>query len=389
MPPIHVNRRRFLGGAAAAGIALAQGQAASAGESATVKIGLIGLGNRGTALLRSLLERPGVEVVALVDAEPRHRERAAGIVAKSAGGARPSLYNVASEALGREDIDAVVVALPCDLHAEVYIAALRAGKHLYAEKPLAPTLDECDRVIAEAALRPELVLHVGFQRRSHPRYIEGVAMIDRGELGTPIEARASWVSSNGPVSGHGGWLSRRARSGDWMVEQAVHMWDALCWIGGGVPSHAYGHGRRDLFAALDPGRDVTDHYTALLSWPDGFRASLVHSWVDPADDAFTGQGLKVVAQGGGLDLGTGVATFRDRTKPRRTIQPGVAADTSLALAAFLAAVRSPGAAPPPVSLAEARAATLVGLLVRRAVDERRVVSMDEIVSANASPGVTG
>ena len=389
MPPIHVNRRRFLGGAAAAGIALAHGQPAAAGEAAVVKVAVVGLGNRGTTLLRALVERPGVEVVALVDAEPRHLQRAAGIVAKHAGGSRPSLYNAAGEALGREDIHAAVVALPCDLHADVYIQALSANKHLYAEKPLAPTLEECDRVIAEAGRRPELAVHVGYQRRSHPRYVEGVALLRRGELGGLIEARASWVSSNGPVSGHGGWLARRERSGDWMVEQAVHMWDALCWIGGGLPATAYGHGRRDLFAATDPGRDVTDHYTAMLTWPGGFRASLVHSWADPADDAFTGQGLKVVAEGGGLDLGTGAATSRDRLIPRRTIHPGVAADTPLALDAFLAAVRSPVPVAPPVSLAEARDATRVGLLVRRAVDERRVVSMDEIVSTAApvpSPG---
>ena len=63
---------------------------------------------------------------------------------------------------------------------------MQAGKHLYAEKPLALTLAECDSLIAESARSPELVVHVGYQRRSNPRYREGVALIRQGELGNPL-----------------------------------------------------------------------------------------------------------------------------------------------------------------------------------------------------------
>src|SRR5262249_38539340 len=153
--------------------------------------------------------------------------------------------------LDRPDVDAVVVALPCDLHQLVYRAAILAGKHLYAEKPLGLTVPECDRLIAAAAQLPRLVVHVGFQRRSNPRFREGVELIRRGELGPLIEARAAWTSSNGPLRGQGGWLGRRDRSGDWMLEQAVHIWDVFHWLTGLEPLQATGWGRRGLFAALD------------------------------------------------------------------------------------------------------------------------------------------
>ena len=378
MPPVRLNRRRFLGCSAAAGLALSQGPAAEgAAVARPVRLGLVGLGNRGTTLLRTLLELPGAEVVAVADAEPRHRLRAQGIAAK-ASGVRPDAYESLGAVLERDDVEAVAVALPCDLHAETYRDAIRAGKHLYAEKPLALTLAECDALIAEAARAPGLAVHVGFQRRSNPRYRAGVELIRSGELGEPLEARATWISSNGPVDGHGGWLARRARSGDWMVEQAVHVWDLLAWIAGGPPVRAYGHGRRDVFAHLQPDRDVTDQYTALLEWPGGFRASLVHSWVDPADDAFTGVAQRVVATGGGIDFGTGAVTFRDRSRPRLSLHPGNLPDTRNALLAFLDAVRAGTSTAPPVALAEARDATLTGLLVRKAVDERRVVTLDEV-----------
>jgi myo-inositol 2-dehydrogenase/D-chiro-inositol 1-dehydrogenase len=380
-PPITVNRRRFLGCSAAASLALSQGNLAEAAaidaDTAPVRLGVIGIGSRGTALLRGLLELPGTPVVAVCDFDPKHRQRGLGIVEK-ARGQKPESYDDPRRVLERPDVDAVVVALPCDLHENVYHDAIAAGKHLYAEKPLALTLSGCDRLIAASAKAPKLAVHVGFQRRSNPRFLEGVELIRRGELGSLIEARALLISSNGPVGGHGGWLGRRDRSGDWMVEHAVHVWDVLHWLKGELPVRANGWGRTGIFSASDPARDVTDHYSVELEWADGFRASLVQSWVAPADDAFTGSALRVLGEQGGLDFTSGSLTFRDRSLPRRTIEPGPQPDTRKALEAFLASVRSDGLVAPPISLADARAATAIGLLVRKAVDDKRVVRRDEI-----------
>ena len=209
-------------------------------------------------MLRALLELPGVSVAAVSDLEGKHRLRGQGIVEK-AKGVRPEAYEHAEQLLSRDDIDAVAIAIPCDLHAEVYCAAIRAGKHLYAEKPLGLTADECDRLIAEASSASDLAVHLGFQRRSNPRYRDGVERLHRGEIGTLIEGPATWVSSNGPMNGHDDWLAQRERSGDWMVEQAVHVWDVFHWAAQGPPIRAHGHGRRVLFRRLLPNRDVTDH----------------------------------------------------------------------------------------------------------------------------------
>ena len=377
MPPITLNRRRFLGCSAAAGLALSQGRVADAsGDAGPVRLAAIGLGTRGTTLLRTLLELPGAHVVAVCDAEARHRERGAGIVER-AKGARPETLDRPAQVFDRSDVDAVAVALPCDLHAEVYRDALRAGKHLYAEKPLALTLAECDMLEAEAARAPNQVVHVGFQRRSNPRYREGVELIRKGELGGLVFGSAAWVSSNGPMNGHGDWLARRARSGDWMVEQAVHVWDVLHWVAGGPPQRAYGQGLRNFFAREQPDRDVTDHYSVQLFWPGGFHVSFLHSWVAPADDRFTGVTLQVMGEAGGFDFGTGSLTYRDKGRPRQSLHPGVQPDTRFALQAFIDAIRT-GASMPPLALAEARDATLTGLLVRKAVDECRVVTIDEV-----------
>lgn len=383
MPPISLNRRRFLGCSAAAGLALSQGRVAEAGAGATpapVRLGVVGLGTRGTTLLRTLLELPCAQITAVCDQEPKHRLRGLGIVEK-ARGVRPDGYENPAQLLERTDVDAVVVALPCDLHAPLNLAALQAGKHVYAEKPLALTLAECDLLLAESAQSPNLVVHVGFQRRSNPRYRAGVELIHQGELGAPLTGTSNWLSSNGPMNGHDDWLASRARSGDWMVEQAVHVWDVFNWIAGGPPVRASGRGRRDLFRDVQPDRDVTDHYSAELEWADGFHVTFTQTWVAPPDERFTGVSLQVMGVGGGVDFSSGAVTFRDRARPRQTLHPGNQPDTRLALQSFLDAIRAENPAsapPPPLSLVEARDATLTGLLVRKAVDERRSVALDEI-----------
>src|SRR5947207_2907490 len=78
-PPIRLNRRRFLGCSAAAGFALSHGRVGEgAGAAPPVRLGLIGLGTRGTSLLRSLLEIESAQVVAVCDSEPKHRLRGTG-----------------------------------------------------------------------------------------------------------------------------------------------------------------------------------------------------------------------------------------------------------------------------------------------------------------------
>lgn len=372
MTPIRVNRRHFLGASAAAGLALTNPVTGTEGRA--VRIGLIGLGNRGTNLLRTILELPGAEIIALADPDPRATRRATGICQK-AGRAIPAVFEDAASLTSREDVEAILAAVPCDLHATAAREAIAGGKHLYLEKPLAPTLAECDSIRSAAAQRPDLNVHVGFQRRSNPRVREAIELIQSGELGEIVGCRGHWISSHGPVAGHDGWLACRARSGDWMVEQAVHLWDLLHWTLGSPPVVATGHGQR----AERPDRDVTDWYHVVLGWDQpSISVAFTQSWID-APDGEAGVSLKVVGARGSVELHSGVVAFRDG-RPRRVIQPGMVADTRLALAGFLAAVRSPEPPPPPVRLAEAREATRIGLLVREAVDAglRRAVFMGEI-----------
>ena len=150
------------------------------------------------------------------------------------------------------------------------------------------------------------------------------------------------------------------------------------------PASATGQGRRDLFARSQPARDVTDHYSVQLEWANGFHVSFLHSWIAPADDRFTGVTQQVMGEAGGFDFTSGALTFRDNPRPRPStpaVNPTPALPSRRSSPPRGPRVTAP---PPPISLADARDATLTGLLVRKAVDERRIVTMDEIRSESSN-----
>src|SRR5579885_1163072 len=125
--PTHIARRDFLKVAGAAGL-----NAAAAAADRPVRIGMVGVGNRGTSLLRNFLDLPGVIVPAICDIDESHLARAQGIVEK-AGRTRPEGYARGMEdfrrLVERNDLDAVVTATPWEWHTKVCVAAMKAGKY--------------------------------------------------------------------------------------------------------------------------------------------------------------------------------------------------------------------------------------------------------------------
>src|SRR6218665_2847465 len=88
------------------------------------------------------------------------------------------------------DIDAVVLASPTTDHAHQFEAALRAGKHVFVEKPLSLDVATCEALAALAAAHPAQVVMVGFERRFDPDLVRARAAIERGELGRPFLVRS-------------------------------------------------------------------------------------------------------------------------------------------------------------------------------------------------------
>ena len=162
-------------------------------SKAEVSVGCVGVGGRGQYLLRSLLEIPGVVVTAVCDTDPKNNAAAAKLVSE-AGQKSPAQMEHWDKLLARSGVDAVVSALPCDLHAENYLAVIAAGKDLYGEKPMCLSVPECNAVV-DAADATDRIVQIGFQRRADPRFIEPVQEVHAGELGELVEGRVAWARS--------------------------------------------------------------------------------------------------------------------------------------------------------------------------------------------------
>lgn len=146
----------------------------------SIRIGIIGTGMIGLSHGQRLLAIGGADVAGVADVDA---DRAAE-VAERLGGVR--VFGDGHELIASPDVDAVLVTSIGPTHAEFVLATIAAGKPVMCEKPLAPTTDECERIIeAEVAHGKRLVI-VGFMRRCDPGYLQVKAAIDAGDIGSPL-----------------------------------------------------------------------------------------------------------------------------------------------------------------------------------------------------------
>ena len=188
-----INRRSFTRGAVAAGALTALQTATVLGSNDRVRLGFIGVGNRGDQLLDAFLVHPDAEVVALCDLYKPYLPAAL----KKVGG-KAELYHDFRRLIERKDLDAVVVATPDHWHALQFLAACRAGKDVYVEKPLSLTIAE-GRKMVDVARETKRVTQVGLNRRSSPILHEAIGLIHQGAIGKISTARAFHIRNESPM----------------------------------------------------------------------------------------------------------------------------------------------------------------------------------------------
>ena len=182
----NLSRREFAKGAA---LATAASYSRIHGANDRVRMGYIGLGNRGDQVHEAFLEHGDQETVAVCDLRNDYMDFA---IKKSR--ATPKKYHDYKLLLDAKDVDAVVVATPDHWHALMFIDACNAGKDVYVEKPLSLTVVE-GRKMVEAAERTKRVSQVGTQRRSTASLKEAADFVRGGGIGKVTVAK-SWHISN-------------------------------------------------------------------------------------------------------------------------------------------------------------------------------------------------
>jgi predicted dehydrogenase len=336
----------------------------------TVRVAFIGVGNRGSFLLKHMLTVPGITVVAICDIDPQRLQ--AAIDAATKAGSHPEAYTEFRKLLERKDVDAVVIATPVDLHKEMAIAALEVGHNVYCEKPMALDAEQC-RMVTTAAANAKGIFQQGFQLRHDPNRAASMKFIQSGGMGKVVFLQA--YRHTGDLPRETAWYFDRTRSGDNIIEQACHIIDLMVWAAGSHPLRAFGSGGINVFVNQPSGRTTMDNYIVIYEFPNDIRFEFSHIYFDPP--GFSGIKERVYCMDGAIDLAT--ATWIERTKrgDKKLEVPDAGKDsTYLSLAAFIDNARGHKQ---PINHAEsARMSTLTAILGRRAIYERRVVEWNEL-----------
>jgi myo-inositol 2-dehydrogenase/D-chiro-inositol 1-dehydrogenase len=196
-----------------------------------IGVGMVGCGrvawSRHLPALGNL--RRAARIVALADGDADALARAGEELGVDA------LYPGAGALVENPAVDVVAVLVPAEAHAEVVVTALEAGKNVIVEKPLALTLDDCDRIVEAASRHPSLVAMIAFNLRHHGLIRRAKEEITAGKVGA-IEAINTLTIANhidfGSTSGSPAWKLDRARGGGALIEQGVHHYDLWRFLSG-------------------------------------------------------------------------------------------------------------------------------------------------------------
>ncbi|HTL16915.1 MAG TPA: Gfo/Idh/MocA family oxidoreductase [Patescibacteria group bacterium] len=287
------NRRDFLKGGSAATLMtmlggvelLNQTTNASAAEEKSaevkMKIGLIGLGTWGREILNTLAVVPEADVAAICDTYAASVRRAATTVPKATQ--TPDYKTI----LQNTEIKAVVVATPTHQHKEIVLEALKAGKHVYCEAPLASTIEDAKAIATAGKAAKQQVFQAGLQLRADPQRHFLVPFIRSGAIGKWLSARAqfqkkqSWRATSPKPEREKelNWRLNKATSSGLVGEMGVHPIDQATWFINSLPTAVSGFGTLALWT---DGRDVPDTVQANLEFPGGvimtYNATLANSF---------------------------------------------------------------------------------------------------------------
>lgn len=231
-----------------------------------INTAVIGLGMFGALQAQVYAESPLAELKAVVSRTPeRAREIGERFGAK--------WYTDFRDMLEKEkDLEAVSIVNRDAEHKEPAIACAQAGKDIFLEKPMAPTLEEADEII-EAVQKAGVRMMVNFTLRFDPTYVAAYERIQAGEIG---EVVTMFARRNGTLPGaqhYGQWS-------DMLISTGIHEIDAMTWYAASKVKRVYGESEKRLTMGLRG----DDAYMALLRFENGAIGSLESSWILPATE---------------------------------------------------------------------------------------------------------
>lgn len=214
----------------------------------TVKIGTIGLGRLGYEHASNIATKvPGAELTAICDIDENQLKKVQDEFDV------PYTYTDVNELVKNPELDAIVVVSPTPLHVDHIEAAMNAGKHVFSDKPLGATVEECLRAEKIVEAHPDQLFMLGFMRRFDPSYMDVKKKIDNGDIGKVILVRCI---TQDPVSTIEGTLAYAPHSGGQFLDMCVHDIDLVRWFTQSEPKKVWGMGgvfEYELYRELNDG----------------------------------------------------------------------------------------------------------------------------------------
>lgn len=235
--------------------------ASPASPNDALNVGLIGCRNMGFGILKHHLSNPGVRCAALCDIDETILNEKAAEIQKTFD-QKPQLFRDFRKLLEKKDIDAVIIGTPDHWHCLITVLALQAGKHVYVEKPMANTIEECNIMVRAGKYFNKQVVQVGQQQRSGPIFQKTIELIRNGSTGKlrkiniwanfeygagsqivpdePVPAGIDFDMWLGPAPVrtfnrsrfHGNWRHFWDYGGGLVSDWGVHLLDTGLWAGG-------------------------------------------------------------------------------------------------------------------------------------------------------------
>lgn len=240
-----------------------------------LRVGIVGAGNMGQTHARRWQNVPGATVVAIADVQ---KHKAAQLAQSVSGGNNKVVqaFEFSSDLLrDAPDINVVSVCVPTYLHREIATMALEAGKHVFCEKPLALSVEDCDALI-ETAHRANRKLSVGQVVRFFPEYAQAKRMVLAGHVGNPAAVRVR--RGGGFPHTDTDWFADPAKSGGVLFDLLIHDLDWLLWCFGPV-TRVHAHALTDRLQAKTV--DHLDYALVTLRHASGVISHAEGTWADP------------------------------------------------------------------------------------------------------------
>jgi myo-inositol 2-dehydrogenase/D-chiro-inositol 1-dehydrogenase len=224
-----------------------------------VRCALVGYGAWGQHHARAIASTDGAMLAAICARSDESRAKA------RADHPHAAIYADHRVMLARETLDLCDVVLPSDLHFSVARDVLESGRHLLLEKPMALTVEDCERLVRLADSK-QRILAIGHELRMSSLWGKVKSLIDDGAIGEPLYAMIElWRKPY--RAGSGGWRYDIGRVGNWILEEPIHFFDLARWYfsSGGDPMSVYATG-----SARRPDRpELHDNFSAIVHFPRG------------------------------------------------------------------------------------------------------------------------